>query len=140
MKLKAGKEYKDVDGNLLDVVYQHFNYPYETRKLCIVVHVDRFNNPLVFPVDGKSIQLGSQFRKDITECIGDCNKPVYKEFKNGNGQTVEYLVNYCTLEGFHLGIVHVSAMEDAIRLFKEDGKIVVPLRDSDSDKENLILK
>ena len=139
MKLELGKKYEDENGNLIGIVYQNFKSSCEKDKMYIALCLNEFNYPICYSAEGIPAAIPS-VTKNIIKCIGKFSKPKFKKFNNGNGQEVDYLSNFCTKEKFHLGIVHVSAMEDAIRLFKEDGKIVVPLRDSDSDKENLILK
>lgn len=129
MEIELGKKYKDEDGNIISVVSKslHGN---EKRKICAVICYNAYNEPTWYPVDGNEMQIGSMFRKKIVECLGDCKRPVYKEVSNRKGQKVDFLTNYSTSDGLHLGIVHVSEKEDALRLFSKGGKIIVPMKDS----------
>ena len=129
MKIELGKKYKDEDGNIISVVSKslHGN---EKRKVCAVICSNVYNEPTCYPVDGNEMQIGSMFRKKIVECIGNCEKPIYRKVVNRKGQKVDYLVNYIRFKGYHLGIVHISEKEDALRLFSKEGKIIVPIKNS----------
>ena len=129
MKLEVGKKYKDEIGNIIDIVYKELKGNDE-RTVCAVICENEDNSPTWFTLDGMPMQIGSMFRTKIVECLGDCEMPIFKKVKNRRGQEIDYLTNYKSSKGFHLGIIHMDEKGDAIRCFSETGEIEVPMGNS----------
>jgi hypothetical protein len=136
MKLEIGKKYKDEIGNIIDVVYAELKGT-ENRTVCAVICENEDNSPTWFPLDGMEMQIGSMLHKKIIECLGDCEMPIFKKVKNRKGQEIDYLTNYKSTNGFHLGIIHMGENEDAIRCFSEKGEIEVPMKQNGKYEESI---
>lgn len=136
MKLEVGKKYKDEIGNIIDVVYKELKGDDE-RPVCAVICENEDNSPTWFPIDGMPMQIGSMFRTRISECLGDCEMPIFKKAKNRKGQEIDYLTNYKSSNRYHLGIIHMSEKGDAIRCFSETGKIEVPMNQNGEYEESI---
>lgn len=138
MKLEVGKKYKDEIGNIINVVYKELKGDYE-RPICVVICENEDNSPTWFPIDGMEMQMGS-IRTKIVECLGDCEMPIFKKVKNRKDQEIDYLTNYKSSKGFHLGIIHMGEKGDAIRCFYETGEIEVSMKQDGEYEESISIE
>lgn len=139
MKLEVGKKYKDEIGHIIDVVYKKLKGD-DKRPVCAVICENEDNSPTWFPLDGVEMQIGSMFRKKIIECLGDCEMPMFKKVKNRKGQEIDYLTNYKSSNGFHLGIIHMDEKTDAIRCFSETGEVEVSMKQDGEYEESISIE